>query len=44
MKGSINGFGIDWVDKDLIEVTRDDDPKHAYELIEFLREENRLRR
>ena len=31
MKRSINGFDIDWVDKDLIEVTRDHDPKHAYE-------------
>ena len=84
MKRSINGFDIDWVDKDLIEVTRDRDPKHGYEFetspnqwsikrfvstspadvigadlildaeryqeqardaaIEFLREENRLRR
>ena len=31
MKRSINGFDIDWVDKDLIEVTRDRDPKHGYE-------------
>jgi len=31
MKRSINGFDIDWVDKNHIEVTRDRDPKHAYE-------------
>jgi len=31
VKRSINGFDINWVGKDLIEVTRDHDPKHAYE-------------
>jgi hypothetical protein len=31
MKRSINGFDIDWVGKDRIDVRRDRAPKHGYE-------------
>ena len=43
MKRSINGFDIDWLDKHLIEVRRDHDPKHAYEF-ETSPDQSRLRR